>query len=123
MLRDEWPSVREALIAVGVEPDRVEAHLRGRLLHFTARGFYLVGRLCNSDHARLIDELVANFAECRSRNELEACYFSYRDNPRRNPSPFNKWLLQPNHRRLRRAYDLIRGAAEGATSFPVRVRR
>ena len=77
MLRTEWPSIREAVIATGVKPDRVEAHLRARLFNLLARLIYAIGKLFKTEQAKLIDELVTNFAACRSRSDLETCYFTF----------------------------------------------
>jgi hypothetical protein len=120
MLKAEWPSVREAVIAMGIEPARVDAYLRGRLLNVTARGLYRIGRWFKSERSRWVDDLIANFSACRSRNELETCYFAYREDPRRHPSVIVKRLLQPNRRRLLRLYEQIRGEAEAAAGRSAR---
>jgi hypothetical protein len=121
MLRKQWPSIREAVIATGVKPDRVEAHLRGRLFNLPARQIYFVGKWFKSEQAKLIDDLITNFAACRSRSDLESCYFAYREDPRRNPNKLVKKLLQPNRRKLLRTYDIIRGESEAIMGFSVRV--
>ena len=121
MLRTEWPSIREAVIATGVKPDRVEAHLRARLFNLLARLIYAIGKLFKTEQAKLIDELVTNFAACRSRSDLETCYFTYRQDPRRNPNKLVKALLQPNRKKVLRTYDIIRGESEAIMGFSVRV--
>lgn len=120
MIRKEWPSIREAVIAIGVKPDRVEAHLRGRLLNVLARLRYAFGKPFHSEQAKLVDDLVTNFAACRSRGDLESCYFAYREDPRRNPNKLVKKLLQPNRRTVLRTYDMIRGESEAVMGFSVR---
>lgn len=121
MLRKEWPSIREAVIATGIKPDKVEAHLRGRLLNLAAQLIYASGKLFKSEQAKLVDDLVRNFAACRSRSDLEACYFSYREDPRRNPNKLVKKLLQPNRRKVLKLYDVIRGESETIMGFSVRI--
>ena len=122
MLKAEWPSVQEAVIAMGVEPDRVDAYLRGRVLNVTARGLYCLGRWFNSERSKWVDDLIDNFSACRSRNDLENCYFAYREDPRRHPSVIFKRLLQPNRRRLFRLYEAIRGESEAALGRSARAR-
>ena len=99
----------------------MESHLRGRLFNLAARLFYSVGTLFKSEQAKLVDDLVTNFAACRSRSDLEACYFAYREDPRRNPNKIVKKLLQPNRRKVLRTYDIIRGESEAVMGFSVRV--
>ena len=122
MLKAEWPSVREAVIAMGVEPARVDAYLRGRLLNVTARELYRLGCWFKSERARWVDDLIGSFSACRSRNDLENCYFAYREDPRRHPSVIFKRLLQPNRRRLFRLYEAIRGESEAALGRSARAR-